>query len=272
MRLISRSLALAAATVLLAVPAAAQTTTVRGRVVDAETSQPLAGATVRIGSDQPLTTTEQDGTFTLRNVPQGTQFISARVLGYLPMGRVVEFTGSAADGVVFALRSNPVQLAAIVATANRFERRAQTYTGQMQVLGLRDLAATAASDMQTFLRDRMGLQVFTCYSALGNVAGHIHTPISSAVSQIADGSSRVRECVYSHRRAVYVEVYVDEVRRTQSYESLGAYSPMDIARVEVYEGGQQIRIYTKFFMEWAAQNNYKPAPVFVTNNSGAGQG
>jgi hypothetical protein len=269
---LTRPLVMAAVTLLLAVPAMAQNTTVRGRVVDAETGQPLAGATVRIGSDQPLTTTSEDGTFTLRNVPPGTQFISARTLGYVPLGRVLTFTATPTQGVEFALRSNPVQLAAIVATANRFERRAQTYTGRMRVLGQRDLTATAASDMQTFLRDRMGLQVFTCAGPASGATERIHTPDPSAVSQIADGSSRVRQCVVSHGRPVFTEVFIDEVRRTMSYEILAGYSPMDIARVEVYEGGQQIRVYTRNFMEWAVQHNYKPAPVFVTNNSGAGQG
>lgn len=59
----------------------AQTGTITGRVVD-EGNQPLSGASVQIGSLNRAVGTEQNGQFSMANIPYGTHTITATFLGY----------------------------------------------------------------------------------------------------------------------------------------------------------------------------------------------
>ena len=61
-----------------------QTQSVRGTIVDADTRQPLIGATVLIMGSDPLigATTDLDGRFMLEKVPAGRIALQVRMLGY----------------------------------------------------------------------------------------------------------------------------------------------------------------------------------------------
>ncbi|MFT3932923.1 MAG: TonB-dependent receptor [Chitinophagaceae bacterium] len=56
--------------------------TVKGKVADAKTTEPLAGATVSLEDTKFKTVVNLDGTFILRNVPAGTYEIHVKMLGY----------------------------------------------------------------------------------------------------------------------------------------------------------------------------------------------
>ncbi len=60
--------------------------TVRGRVMDKETKQPLIGVSVFVQGSDPMIATASDfeGNFELKNVPLGRQTVSAQYMGYNP--------------------------------------------------------------------------------------------------------------------------------------------------------------------------------------------
>jgi Carboxypeptidase regulatory-like domain len=64
-----------------------QTQTIRGRVLDAESHYPVFSASVAVqGSVPPITsTTDEEGRFTLKNVPLGRNVIVIAAFGYAPM-------------------------------------------------------------------------------------------------------------------------------------------------------------------------------------------
>ncbi|MEO6036770.1 MAG: TonB-dependent receptor, partial [Saprospiraceae bacterium] len=64
----------------------AQTSTLRGRVLDQQSETPLAGATVQILDLEPIigALSDADGFFTLKNVPVGRQTLRISYLGYEP--------------------------------------------------------------------------------------------------------------------------------------------------------------------------------------------
>src|SRR5258707_9762804 len=71
------SCAMMALTLLLSsVPAAAQTRTITGTVIDGATGQPLEGARVGVRGTALVVTTGADGKFTLGNVPQGNVILA----------------------------------------------------------------------------------------------------------------------------------------------------------------------------------------------------
>jgi iron complex outermembrane receptor protein len=94
--------------------------TIRGRVTDAATQQPLAGATVSAGTRGALTAA--DGRYVITGVPAGSDSVRARMLGYAPL--VQPFTVSGGDTVVvdFALTQQAVGLSEIVVTGYGAQR------------------------------------------------------------------------------------------------------------------------------------------------------
>lgn len=55
---------------------------VTGRVVDRDSLQPIAGATISIGNIVSITADIDQGGFVLRNVPVGTQTITISAIGW----------------------------------------------------------------------------------------------------------------------------------------------------------------------------------------------
>src|SRR5687768_2487636 len=61
---------------------AAQTGTINGRVINEETTQPIVAAQVAITALSIGALTQQDGRFTLANVPAGAHTVSVTRLGF----------------------------------------------------------------------------------------------------------------------------------------------------------------------------------------------
>lgn len=124
LRLISGSLL----AVLWMAPLRAQqpTGTIRGRVLDDVSQQPVSGVTVAVGSRGALT--QANGQYLITGVPAGTGTLRARMLGYAPATRPVTVVGGQTLVVDLALTAQAVALSEIVVTGYG-EQRAGDITG-----------------------------------------------------------------------------------------------------------------------------------------------
>lgn len=224
-----------AAVALTASPAAAQRAIVRGTVVDAQTGRPVPGATVHLGDDHSAIA-DAGGRFEIRRVRPGLQTVWARGLGYGVGASELEVPEDSIR-VELAIDPDPVQLAALVATVNRFEVRTRGYARSLRVFREADLRSSAAGDMREFVRSRAGMRRVVCGEA--------------------------RYCVSRRGQISEPLVFLDETRLLGGMNILSAYRPHEISRVEVYAGGAQVRVYTRSFMDWAARTNYRPVPLHL---------
>lgn len=74
----------------LAPVAQAQTGSIEGQVIDAETGEPLSGANVVLEDTDTGTATQSDGTFVFENVDVGTYTLRASLVGYRTVTRDIE--------------------------------------------------------------------------------------------------------------------------------------------------------------------------------------
>ncbi|MEH7320267.1 carboxypeptidase regulatory-like domain-containing protein, partial [Priestia megaterium] len=95
--------------------------TVSGRVVNVETSIPIANALIQAftteGTFVTSTLTDVDGQYTLTGLPEGTFTISASVTDFATQIQTVTLTPGETEIVNFALTSNPASLSGIVTDA-----------------------------------------------------------------------------------------------------------------------------------------------------------
>ena len=96
------------------------TGTVRGRVTDATTQQPLAGATISFGTRRALS--QSDGRYLITAVPAGTDSLRARLIGYARAAQAVTVAERDTLVVDVALSSQAVNLSEVVVTGYGTQR------------------------------------------------------------------------------------------------------------------------------------------------------
>jgi hypothetical protein len=254
----TRSLALAlAAAVLAAVPAAAQEAIVRGQVVDGNNRQPVAYAAVYVDNDRTVTVADAQGRFQVRHLRPGTRAIWADAPGYSMDLSAVEVVRGVAE-VTLEMRSDPVQLATLRVSTNRLDRRSRAYGGVTRVFRQADLAAMWYSNLLEMVQFRAGVRLSGCvpgYASGGYAAGR------NALTGFYGSGSDDDNCVYTRGKAEGANLFVDDTKWIGGLPSLADFQLAEVARVEVFDRGREVRVYTRQFMDWASKRAYIPTPV-----------
>ena len=171
----ARTIALAAASLLLAAasPAAAQGNgTVQGTVVDAVTQRPVAGVQVMVAGTTIGGRSNDEGRFTITNVPAGTRTLRAARIGYSPVEQQVAVIAGATSTVSLVMSSTAVNLQGVVVTALGIEREERSLSTSVQ---------TVDGDQLTEARDPNLVAALS-----GKVAG-----VQISNSNTPGGSSRI---------------------------------------------------------------------------------
>ena len=106
------------------------TGTIRGRVVDGPSQQPLASVNVVIEGTQLGALTRDDGGFVVTGVPAGTQRVRVTRIGYAPQTREVAVAGGATAEIQFALERQATVLQEVVSVGYGTQRR-EAITGSV---------------------------------------------------------------------------------------------------------------------------------------------
>lgn len=98
---------------------------VKGKVTDASTKEPLVGATIYISDLKATTTTDANGEFTFKNVPNKGRFlIEVRYIGYKTTSQQIDLSANGA--ISFALEPSVIESAEIVVTGTPHSANSKT--------------------------------------------------------------------------------------------------------------------------------------------------
>jgi outer membrane receptor for ferrienterochelin and colicins len=155
----SAILAIAAALVLGAAAADAQSATgLRGRVVDAVTGAPIAGAEVRVGEAAGgVTTSGVDGRWEMEGISGSEVVVNVAKAGYTP--RTVPARLPATAALLVALTPEALTLDALVVTASRRLQRLADVPVTTERITREEIEQTGASDLASALVERTGIQL-----------------------------------------------------------------------------------------------------------------
>ncbi|HEX8273208.1 MAG TPA: carboxypeptidase-like regulatory domain-containing protein [Longimicrobiaceae bacterium] len=208
-----------------------------GQVTDRGTGQPLAGAYVELAGTRLEALTDDNGRFSFKRVRPGEHTLSVSLLGYADQERTVQVAQGQAD-VAVALEPDAVVLEGLTVNLNVLEQRRNRVAVSSRAFDREQIRRSAAINMESFVRGPGGVPAVSCRRAFADA------------------------CVYSRGRYEPVAVYLDEMP-IHSLEHLASLQPSEVERVEVYQHGRQIRVYTSWFMDKLARGKTWVNPAFM---------
>lgn len=196
-----------------------------GAVVDARTGEGLPWALLRLGDRRPQSA-DGRGSFRIDGASPGSHLLLVERLGYESV-YVPVTVGADMEPLVVELEPDPIMLEGIEIMVSRFERRRNAYGfGPVRAFDEGRLRRSGATDVVQFLRNHGSVQFVPC--------------------ERGSGSS---DCIRTRAGAVQPRVFIDEMQVPCGLPMLATYAPEDVHLVEIYDGGEQIRVYTSAYME-----------------------
>jgi TonB-linked SusC/RagA family outer membrane protein len=168
--------ALFAVVTLMPLRAQAQTGSIRGRVTNDVSGQPLSGVIVTFGSRSAQT--RLDGQYLLSGVAAGTDTLRARVIGYTPTARVLTVGAGQTVEANLVLSASAVALSEIVVTGYG-EQRAGNITGAVTQVSAADFNTGRIIAPEELIRSKVpGVQVVDNNEPGGGLSLRIRGPTS----------------------------------------------------------------------------------------------
>ncbi|MBM4194239.1 MAG: hypothetical protein FJ202_07675 [Gemmatimonadetes bacterium] len=242
------SLSLAAFAALAAPPLASAAAqgggSIRGKVIDAATQQPVANAQVFVVGTRLGSMTARDGSYSFAGVPAGPQVVRVRAIGFSPIERTVMITNGTAAPLDFAVTTAAVSLDEVVVTGTAGAARKREVGNSIAQLNLGD-TPKVATDVSSMLA--------------GSMAG---VSISGGNGNAGSGSAIRLRGTTSVALTNQPLIYVDGVRtRSDEYPRNGIFTgttqrganayasplsdinPADIERIEIVKGAAAATLY-----------------------------
>jgi len=220
--------------------ALAQTGTVRGRVLDASTGEPLPGASVVLLQDGTLVTgsaSDVDGRYTIQNVPPGTYTLRATFVGYEPFTQEVAVRAGATTEVIARLQPSAIELEGVAVTALGFRiNRDELGTATSAVEGEQLVESGEISVLKALSAKAAGLNV----TAFGGDPGAGARIVIRGPKTIQGDNQPL---IVIDGVPVNNSTQGTGVAGVQQQSRLNDLNPADIASVEVLKGAAAAALY-----------------------------
>lgn len=245
MRLSCAAMALALFT---AMPAAAQTRTITGTIVDASTGQPLEGARVSVRGSAIATTSGPGGQFTLGGVPQTGITISVRRIGSNPADVTL---APGMNEIRVTLTRDPLRLSDVVVTGQATGVERRNLANAVATVSGEEVSRVSAQSVEQALQGKVvGASIQANSGAPGGgmqmrLRGVTSINGSSEPLYVVDGVVLSNVAIPSNQNAVTRSTQGSNPSLTQDAQvnRIADLNPNDIENIEVLKGASASAIY-----------------------------
>lgn len=123
-------------------------TALKGKVVNAETNEPVVGANIRIDHSLAGCTTNGKGEFNISNLPEGTHTLSVTHVSFLPQ----KYTADSQDeNILIKMSESYINLGQVVITGTGTHRRMTNSPVPIQVITAKDLGNANVTNLEDAL-------------------------------------------------------------------------------------------------------------------------
>lgn len=228
----------------MALPAAAQTGTITGTVVDGGNMQPVSAVQVSVPGTGLGTITNQNGGFTIPNAPVGTHTVRAERIGFAAAEQDVTVTADGTVEIEFSMTRQALGLDEIVVTGTAGAARRREIGNTISQLSADDIREPTQS-MDALLQGRVaGMSVTQQSGNLGGGAairlrGNVSVSMSNQPLIYVDGVRMRSEGLARNAPPVG---FSGRSSNDQS-SPLNDINPNDIERIEVIKGAAATTLY-----------------------------
>ncbi len=209
---------------------------IRGRVVDAATQQPLSGAQLAVLGTGAGVLSAASGEYLIAGLAPGRLRVRVTMLGYEAAEAEVEVTASSPGRLDFSLSPTAVALNELVVTATGQARKREV-GNSVSTINIEQIATAGVADPQALLTARStGVSVLQ-NSGQPGAGGSIRLRGNNSVSQ---GNNPI---VYVDGIRIYNGSAPTSIASRQTVMPLNDISPEDIARIEVIKGPAATTLY-----------------------------
>ena len=125
---------------------------IAGRVTDEASGRPIGGVYVSLEGTNFSTRSNDEGQYVLRDVPAGTYFLTARIIGYTRSRAEVTLREDATVGHDFALRQTANKLNTVVVTGALVETQLKAMPIDMTVITAEQIAERNITNVEQLMR------------------------------------------------------------------------------------------------------------------------
>ena len=130
-----------------------------GTIVDIANKKVLGKANVIVVGTNYGTVSDEQGRFTIEQLPAGRYTIKVRLLGYEPMVQVVDLTAGQNSSLQFQLRESYFKVDQVVVTATRSEKLLENVPIVTEVVSNAEIQDRGAENLAQALQDRPGITI-----------------------------------------------------------------------------------------------------------------
>ena len=230
---------LTAAPLALASTLAAQEGTVTGRVTDIATGQAVPSAQVFIEGIDLGALTQANGSYTIADVPTGTQTVIAQRLGYREQNATVQVVAGQTVVQDFEITEAALQLDAVIVTGTPGGTQRRALGNVVSRVDVADISIAPAVSMEQVLQSRVpGVTLHVGSGMVGADAGPIRIRGSSSIGLAND------PIVYVDGRRMNADrSFQQGTVGTGSFSRLNDINPADIESIEIIKGPAAATLY-----------------------------
>jgi TonB-linked SusC/RagA family outer membrane protein len=223
--------------------AQATTGTVSGTVTK-ETGQALVGAQVHLVGTTLGTRADDDGRYTIVNVPAGSYRIRAQMLGHRPIEHTVTVAAGATQTQDFAMRTEAIGLDAVVITGTAGQARQREVGNAISQIDLQKIQQPSQSVGALLQGRATGMTVMQSSAQAGSgsmirLRGNVSVAMSNQPLIYVDGV-RLRSDGYARN----VPASGSDLRSSNDVASpMNDINPADIERIEIIKGAAAATLY-----------------------------
>jgi len=214
--------------------------TITGTVIDASTKRPLRGAKIGIDAASRVTESQEDGTFKLAHVSDGSHTITVKLIGYAKRVQTAAVQNGSTATMTIALTPSASPLDQVVVTGTVIPTERRAVPNAMTVITGKELEQRGITHIdQLFHGDVPGVFSLNQGSETGNFApGKVSMASRGATSLPGFGPGGN----YGDAVTQNIKTYVDGVELADP-TYLGLIDPKSIERIEILTGPQASTIY-----------------------------
>lgn len=211
--------------------------TIEGTVTEQGTGDPIPGVNVIVQGTTIGSSTNADGEFVVRGVPQGSQVIEARFIGYKVARKNIEVVSDETLTVNFQLVDASLEMDQIVVTGTGGQTRRKEIGNSLESISTDDIETATLSDFGDVLQGRTAGATIMDNSGQVGAASTIRLRGGNSFSQ---GNQPL---IFIDGIRVSNRSYRSDPEINQAAAPFDDINPNDIARVEVVKGAAATTIY-----------------------------